>query len=117
MRLTIHRTVHPGKPGQFEARCVLELSSSDRTKFRQFGAPPLTERPIEPAPLGYPPHEALLSMKELNDLVTLDGLVYHSNDVRTLALFVERLVQICKTIPAYWKQAGAWAEASDYEID
>ncbi len=117
MRLLIQRTVHPGKPGQFEARCVLELNSADRLKFRQFGAPPLTEKPLEDALLGHPPLEALLSVGEINDLATLDGFVYRSDDVRALALFVERLVQICKTIPAYWKQAGAWAGSTDHEID
>lgn len=96
---------------------MLELDDAERRKLRQFGAPPLTDAPIERASVGYPPLEALLSTNELDELLAPEGLVYHTNDVRVITAFVARLTQLCAALPAYWKQSGAWTETTEHSFD
>jgi hypothetical protein len=107
MKLHI-RQFQEGSAGkiQFVVQSRLELGWQERQLLQRYGAIPLIEPPPPPLyPGATPTPERVLSLEQLAALLTSEGCVYKSTDVRKALAFVERLKATCRELPGYWKDA------------
>jgi len=111
VKLYIHKVGRP-EPSPFRVRCQLNLvrNSTEERCFRTFGAPPLTDPPLEyEISRSQPP--GLLTSDQLAALVTENGVNIDFSDVRKALSFINDFKLACKALPSYWRAARSFDDS------